>query len=54
VAPYQVQLVLLRGKGTPQAEETAGNLYKELQAAGIEILYDDRDESRASNSTTPI
>ena len=45
VAPYQVQLVLLRGKGTPQAEETAGNLYKELQAAGIEILYDDRDES---------
>jgi prolyl-tRNA synthetase len=45
VAPYQVQLVLLRGKGTPQAEETADNLYMELQAAGIEVLYDDRDES---------
>jgi prolyl-tRNA synthetase len=45
VAPYQVHLVLLRGKGTPQAEETAGKLYAELQTAGIEVLYDDRDES---------
>ncbi|MEZ0396333.1 MAG: proline--tRNA ligase [Anaerolineales bacterium] len=45
VAPFQVHLVLLRGKGTPQAEETAERLYAELQAAGIEVLYDDRDES---------
>jgi prolyl-tRNA synthetase len=45
VAPYQVHLVLLRGKATPQAEETAGKLYAELQTAGIEVLYDDRDES---------
>ncbi len=45
VAPYLVQLVLLRGKGNPQAEETAGKLYSDLQAAGIEVLYDDRDES---------
>jgi prolyl-tRNA synthetase len=45
IAPYQVHLVLLRGKGTPQAEETAGKLYADLQAAGIEVLYDDRDES---------
>lgn len=45
VAPYRVHLVLLRGKGTPQAEETAGKLYADLQAAGIEVLYDDRDES---------
>jgi prolyl-tRNA synthetase len=45
VAPYQVQLVLLRGKGNPQAEETADKLYVDLQAAGIEVLYDDRDES---------
>ncbi len=45
VAPFQVHLVLLRGKGTPQAEETAGRLYADLQAAGIEVLYDDRDES---------
>ena len=45
VAPYQVHLVLLRGKNTPQVEETANILYADLQAAGVEMLYDDRDES---------
>ncbi len=45
VAPFQVHLVLLRGKGTPQAEEVAEKLYADLQTAGIEVLYDDRDES---------
>jgi prolyl-tRNA synthetase len=45
VAPYQVHIVLLRGKGSPQAEETADHLYTNLQATGIEVLYDDRDES---------
>ncbi|HEX7540533.1 MAG TPA: proline--tRNA ligase [Anaerolineales bacterium] len=45
VAPFQVHLVLLRGKGTPQAEEAADKVYADLQAAGIEVLYDDRDES---------
>jgi prolyl-tRNA synthetase len=45
VAPYQVHLVLLRGKGTPLAEETAEKLYVDLQAAGVEVLYDDREES---------
>jgi prolyl-tRNA synthetase len=45
VAPFHVHLVLLRGKGTPQIEETADKLYANLQAAGIEVLYDDRDES---------
>ncbi len=45
VAPFHVYLVLLRGRGTPQAEETADKLYADLHAAGIEVLYDDRDES---------
>ncbi len=45
VAPYQVHLVLLRGKGSPKAEEIADKLYTDLQAAGVEALYDDRDES---------
>jgi prolyl-tRNA synthetase len=45
VAPYQVHLVLLRGKGSSLAEETADKLYVELQAAAVEVLYDDRDES---------
>jgi prolyl-tRNA synthetase len=45
VAPYQVHLVLLRGKGTQQAEDIAEKLYASLQAGGIEVLYDDRDDS---------
>jgi prolyl-tRNA synthetase len=45
VAPFHVHLVLLRGKGTPQAEEVATKLDADLQNAGIEVLYDDRDES---------
>jgi prolyl-tRNA synthetase len=45
VAPFHVHLVLLRGKGMPLTEETADKLYAGLQATGIEVLYDDRDES---------
>jgi prolyl-tRNA synthetase len=45
VAPFQVHLVLLRGKGTTQVETIADKLYADLQAAGMEILYDDREES---------
>ena len=45
IAPYQVHLVLLRGKNTLEAEETADKLYTDLQEAGVEVLYDDRDES---------
>jgi prolyl-tRNA synthetase len=40
VAPYEVHLVALRG-GFDAAEQ----LYQELAAAGIEVLFDDRDES---------
>lgn len=39
VAPYQVQLLALRG-----GEETAVSLYQHLQQAGVEVLFDDRDE----------
>jgi len=45
VTPYAVHLVLLRGKGDSRSEEIAESLYRELQAAEIEVLYDDRDES---------
>ncbi len=41
VAPYQVHLVVLPGDG---AEAAADQLYDELTRAGIEVLYDDRDE----------
>jgi prolyl-tRNA synthetase len=40
VAPYQVHLVVLRG-----GEETAESLYTSWQQAGIEVLFDDRNES---------
>ena len=43
VAPYPVQLVLLHGKD-PAAQETADALYQDLLTAGLEPLYDDRDE----------
>jgi len=45
VAPFQVALVLLKGKGVDQGINLAENLYTGLQAAGIEVLFDDRDES---------
>ena len=46
VAPYQVHLVMLAGKGTGEAEEKeAMRVYGELSAAGVEVLYDDRNES---------
>jgi prolyl-tRNA synthetase len=44
VAPYQVHLVVL-GRKAPAAVEAAENLYRDLWAAGIEVLMDDRDES---------
>jgi prolyl-tRNA synthetase len=45
IAPYQVHIVLLRGKGAPQAEGIAEKLYGDLQTAGIEVLFDNRDDS---------
>ncbi len=43
VAPYPVHLVLLPGK-EPEAEAAAEALYQQLVAAGLEPIYDDRDE----------
>lgn len=40
VSPYHLHLVALRG-----GEEAADAFYAEAQAAGLELLYDDRDES---------
>jgi len=40
IAPYQVHLVTLKG-----SEEVANSLYTLLKSNGIEVLYDDRDES---------
>ncbi len=40
VAPFQVHLVVLKG-----AEYASNVIYEQLLNAGIEVLYDDRDES---------
>jgi len=45
VAPYQVHLVLLTGKGDEEPSDVAERLYLDLQAAGVEVLFDDRQES---------
>lgn len=56
IAPYQVHLITLRSKsGKPDTRDGMGtehnpwicseNLYRELRAANIEVLFDDRDES---------
>jgi len=45
IAPYQIHLVLLGGKGSNQAAQAAENIYTAIQAAGLEVLFDDREES---------
>jgi len=47
VAPYQVHLVELAGKKDQRqrVHDIAEKLYHDLQAEGIEVLFDDRDES---------
>jgi prolyl-tRNA synthetase len=43
IAPFQVVLVPLGMQKSARVREVADRLYAELTAAGIEVLYDDRD-----------
>jgi prolyl-tRNA synthetase len=43
IAPFQVVLVPLNMQKSPRVREIADRLYAELNAAGIDVLYDDRD-----------
>jgi prolyl-tRNA synthetase len=51
VAPYHVHLVLLPGKASQKSEDyedplqISEALYKNLQSHGLDVLYDDREES---------
>jgi prolyl-tRNA synthetase len=45
VAPYAAQLVALSASRDPAVGEAADGLYQRLTDAGVEVLYDDRDES---------
>ena len=44
IAPYQLYLVSLATRRTPEVTEAAERVYSQLQEAGVEVLYDDRDE----------
>jgi prolyl-tRNA synthetase len=45
VAPYPAHLVALGAAKDPAVAEAAEGLYSRLADAGVEVLYDDRDES---------
>jgi prolyl-tRNA synthetase len=45
VAPYAVHLVALSASKDPAVADAAESLYARLTDAGVEVLYDDRDES---------
>lgn len=44
IAPWQVHICAIKAND-PQVRETADALYNNLQAAGVEVLYDDRKVS---------
>jgi prolyl-tRNA synthetase len=44
IAPFQLALVPIGYKKSAQVRETCDKLYQELAAAGIDVLFDDRDE----------
>lgn len=44
IAPYQVAIVPIGYRKSPSVRETADALHDELEAAGFEVLLDDRDE----------
>jgi prolyl-tRNA synthetase len=43
LAPFQVSLVPINLQRSERVRETADRLYAELTAAGIDVMYDDRD-----------
>jgi prolyl-tRNA synthetase len=45
VAPYAAHLVAIGGSRDPSVTDAADGLYQRLTDAGVELLYDDRDES---------
>ena len=45
LAPFDVHLVGLQLTKSPETKLAAEQLYDELSAAGLRVLYDDRDES---------
>jgi prolyl-tRNA synthetase len=44
IAPFQVSLVPIGMHKSPEVARAAEEIYEELKSAGIEVLFDDRDE----------
>jgi prolyl-tRNA synthetase len=44
IAPFQLVVVPLNASKSQRVRETSERLYSELQAAGVDVLLDDRDE----------
>ena len=44
LAPWDIELVTLGKDGEP-ARDAADQLYEDLRASGLEVIYDDRDAS---------
>jgi prolyl-tRNA synthetase len=44
IAPFQVALIALNAHKAPQVAEVCEKLYRDLSAAGVEVLMDDRDK----------
>jgi prolyl-tRNA synthetase len=51
VAPFRVGLINLRATD-PRSRQAADEIYGKLSAAGVEVLYDDRDESPGAKFAT--
>jgi prolyl-tRNA synthetase len=43
IAPFQVSLIPMQMKKSERVQAAAEQMYADLQAAGIEVLFDDRD-----------
>jgi prolyl-tRNA synthetase len=44
IAPFEIAIVPMNAAKSPRAVEAADALYAELQAAGFDVLLDDRNE----------
>lgn len=51
VAPFEVVLISLKS-GNEECDAACAKLYAELQAAGIDVLYDDRDQGAGAKFAT--
>jgi prolyl-tRNA synthetase len=51
VAPFDVAILNLR-VGTPATDQACEELYRQLEAAGLDVLYDDRDDRPGAKFAT--